>query len=260
VDQIFWPLTLENHFINNRRFDSFEDFYEKLKEFQQQVNNTLHNSLNKKPYEAYLLEKEHLLELPKTQYVGFKEEFRKVTSDCLISYNGNRYSVPHLYARNEVWVKLYKGRYLHIYSKLNKLIAVHKLAPGKGKVIIDKGHYKGYNCKESRETFALSAAKLKTRFNDYNKLEDFILAVKSQKRLNPAYHLYQIRRVFEDYSKEDCITCMEECLKYNVFNFHFVKGYLADKAKIKLKVCNHSLNDVVFPKVNVKRPLSEYSL
>jgi transposase len=46
---------LENHFINNRRFDSFEDFYDKLKEFQQQVNNTLHNSLNKKPYEASLV-------------------------------------------------------------------------------------------------------------------------------------------------------------------------------------------------------------
>ncbi len=152
---------LENHFINNRSFDSFDDFYNKLKEFQHQVNNTLHKSLNKTPYEAYLIEKEHLFELPKTKYVGFKEEFRKVTSDCLISYNGNRYSVPHLYARSEVWIKRYKGIYLHIYSKVNKLIAVHRLAAGKGKVIIDKSHYKGYNCKESRETFALSAEKLK---------------------------------------------------------------------------------------------------
>jgi len=251
---------LENHFINNTRFDSFEDFYKKLKEFQQQVNNSVHNRLNKKPYEAYLIEKGQLLELPQTKYVGFKEEFRKVTSDCLISYNGNRYSVPHLYARSEVWVRLYKGIYLHVYSKVNKLIAVHKLAPDKGKVIIDKTHYKGYHCKECRETFALSAAKLKNRFNEYNRLDDFILGVKAQKRLNPAYHLYQIRHIFEDYSKQDCITCMEECLKYNVFNFHFVKGYLTDKAKIQLDISNHSINGISFPKVNVKRPLSEYKL
>jgi hypothetical protein len=52
----------------------------------------------------------------------------------------------------------------------------------------------------------------------------------------------------------------ETPLKYNVFNFHFVKGYLADKAKIKVDVSSYSINNLSFPKINIKRPLSEYSL
>ncbi|WP_169309421.1 Mu transposase domain-containing protein [Thermodesulfobium narugense] len=31
-------------------------------------------------------------------------ESRKVTLDCLISYNGNRYSVPHYFSGKEAWV------------------------------------------------------------------------------------------------------------------------------------------------------------
>ncbi len=251
---------LENHFIKNNHFDSFEDFFNKLKEFQFQVNNMLHSSLNKTPTEVYKLEKEHLLELPETKYAGVKGEFRKVTSDCLISYDGNRYSVPHLYAKSEVWVKLYKGVYLQIYSKVNKLLAVHKLAPGKGMVIVDKSHYSGYRRKHDRESFFLTQARLQQRFSDYPRWNRFVSALKSQKRINPAYHFHQIRSIFNDYSKEDCIACMDQCLKYNVFNFHFVRSYLANKATVKLDVGGQSLSDLNYPKANVKRSLSEYSL
>ena len=251
---------LENHFIKNNHFDSFEEFLNKLKEFQDQVNNKHHGSLNKTPAELYEMEKQYLLELPETKYVGVKEEFRKVTSDCLISYNGNRYSVPHLYAKTEVWVKPYKGVYLQVYSKVNKLLAVHKLASGKGKVIIDKSHYVGYRRKDPREPFLLTETKLKQRFHDYPGWSKFVSGLKCQKRLNPAYHFQQIRYIFDDYSKHDYIACMDECLKYNVFNFHFVRSYLANKAKVKLDIGNQFLADLNFPKINVKRSLSEYSL
>ena len=94
------------------------------------------------------------------RYIGYRDEFRKVTSDCLISYGGNRYFVPHYFARNEVWVRVSKGVYLHIYSQKNVLIAVHTLSSGKGEVIINEEHYKGYRADIHRVTFDMSAQKL----------------------------------------------------------------------------------------------------
>jgi len=61
-----------------------------------------------------------------------------VTSDCLISYKTNRYSVPHIFAGQEVWIKVLKGIYLNIYSNDNKLIAEHSLVSGRGNIVSDK--------------------------------------------------------------------------------------------------------------------------
>ncbi|MGP8319277.1 MAG: Mu transposase domain-containing protein [Methanosarcinaceae archaeon] len=46
-------------------------------------------------------------------------EFRKVRSDCLISVDGNRYSVPHIFAGRDVWIRISQGRYLEVHSQSN---------------------------------------------------------------------------------------------------------------------------------------------
>lgn len=139
---------LEHHFITNNRFISTEDFIVKLETFGQQVNDRIHSVTRKAPSVMFSDEKEYLLELPRNgqtgghqRYIGFKEEFRKVTSDCLIAFGGNRYSVPHRYVGTEVWVRVSKGYYLVIYSKANRFVASHVLCTGKGKMIINKEHY-----------------------------------------------------------------------------------------------------------------------
>ncbi|MCB9059039.1 MAG: hypothetical protein H6627_10765 [Calditrichae bacterium] len=70
------------------------------------------------------------------RYVSVTEEVRKVTADCLISFNGNCYSVPWMFAKKMVWIKVSNGYFLEIYSQANKLIARHKMSLDKGQVII----------------------------------------------------------------------------------------------------------------------------
>ena len=258
---------LENHFITNSSFESFEDFCRKLKMFQREVNERVHTTTKKRPSEMFKGEKEHLMELPGNKhtgeyqrYIGFKEEFRKVTSDCLISFGGNRYSVPHLYARSEVWVRVSKGYYLNIYSQSNKLIAAHVLRVDKGNVVINKEHYRGYRSGSDRRSFAVVSQKLKERFKDYHRIEKFIHSVKVQKRINPSYHLTGICEVFEDYTDSDCTRCMEECFTYNAFSFPFVKGFLMSKAEVKLEVKSISFSLQGYENVNVTRDLREYRI
>ena len=261
---------LEEHFIKGNTFRSFSDFLDSLKVFQDKVNNRVHNTTGKEPLVLYKKEKESLTLLPidyKTgevkRYVGIHEEFRSVTADCLISYGGNRYSVPWAYHRSQVWVRVSKGIRLLVFSQKNRLIATHDLCLGKGKIILEKEHYKGYRSGSDRNSFDYSAQQIRNRFSDqYEKLENFLQSVRAQKRINPAYNLSRIRNLFEHYDDSDCIQAMEMCSDYNSYSALFVEGYITNNAKVKpqqmslLKIREYGLD---IPQSHLTRNLKEYS-
>jgi hypothetical protein len=63
--------------------------------------------------------------------------------DCLFSYRGNRYSVPHRYASKTVVVREpVGGGWLRICSQ-QETIAEHRLATGKGAMVVQQEHYQG---------------------------------------------------------------------------------------------------------------------
>jgi hypothetical protein len=66
---------------------------------------------------------------------------RQVARDCLFSYSGNRYSVPHPYAGKSVTVRepLDSGT-IRVFDQQN-LIAEHKTATGKGEMVVEPSHY-----------------------------------------------------------------------------------------------------------------------
>jgi hypothetical protein len=192
------------------------------------------------------------------RYVGFKEEFRKVTTECLISYKGNKYSVPYYFASKEVWLRLLYGTTLQIYSSKNKLIASHSLSMKKGEVIIDKEHYSGYRNDNKFDSIAVSISRLIKRFAHYTNINKFIENVKVAKRINPAYHLYKIANLFEYYDDSDCIMAMEECFSLNIYSITIIKGYITQQTKLKNEQLN--LFNIKLPTANIKRDLGDYKI
>jgi transposase len=262
---------LQTHFIQGGRFDTFEDFLSKLKRFELEVNNSIHSVTRKKPSELFELESKVLLPLPvdaitgqPKRYVGCKEEFRKVTSDCLICYGGNRYSVPHYFARSEVWVRVSKGIYLQICSQKNNLIATHRLSMGKGEVILEKEHYRGHRNTADRNGFDFTARKLRDRFwSSYTAIEEFIQSAKAQKRISPSYNLQRIAGIFEHFHLGDCIMTMQNCFRYNCFSASFIQGFITHNAKSQLAVSAKLFPWAEYPPIptqKVKRDLKEYRL
>src|SRR5260370_40589839 len=70
-------------------------------------------------------------------------EDRRVAKDCLLSYRGNRYSVPFRYAGKTVLVREpVRGGSIQIYSDV-KIIAEHRLAEGRGAMVMVPQHYQG---------------------------------------------------------------------------------------------------------------------
>lgn len=256
---------VENHFIMGNEFKDFNDLQQRLKTFQDETNSLVHSSTKK--VTKVMFEQEEQLSLNPLpidrqtgeirRYVGFKEEFRKVTKDSLISYKGNKYSVPHYFASKEVWLKVLYGTKLQIFSSKNKLIATHTICLSKGEVIIDKEHYKGYR-NIGLDTIAKSTSRLKTRFANYTRIDQFIQNVKVQKRINVSDHLQKIANLFEYYDDSDCIMAMEECFTLNIFNATIIKGFITHNAKVKDEDMN--LFNIYLPKGDVKRDLKEYKL
>ena len=256
---------LETHFITGNTFESFEDLRRRLKAFGEGHNLLLHGST--KQITKVMFEKEeqsNLKPLPHDSrtgeikpYVGFKEEFRKVTSDCLISYKSNRYSVPYYFTGKEVWIRVVYGTTLQVYSSKNKLIASHSLSLDKGEVIINPEHFKGYRT-DAYDTLTLSVSRLTKRFANYSNIHTFIENIKVQKRIHPAHHLYKIANLFEYYDDKECILAMEECFTLNTYSYAIVKGIITVGSKPKKEQLN--LFNITLPTGNVKRDLGDYKL
>lgn len=247
---------LENHFIAANQFESFEDFYNRLKQFQDVFNKRIHQTTKHVPLKSLEKEKPLFIPLPKQRYVGIKQEVRKATSDCLISFNGNRYSVPWMFATRLVWIKVSHGYYLEIYSQENRCIARHKLVTGKGQVIINSEHFKGN--KNTHGNWKRLALMFNQRYPGY---QQFLDKLQAQKRINARYHLGRILDISAYYSPEQVVQTIEAALEYNVFNFFFFQGYLENHFKQDIQVSgNPDLLKQFKQKTSVVRNLKEYAL
>jgi transposase len=68
---------------------------------------------------------------------------RRSSRDCLVSYEGNYYSVPAAYAQRELLVKEAEQGKLIVFTLEGEEIARHRLALGRNQRIVEPAHYQG---------------------------------------------------------------------------------------------------------------------
>ena len=248
---------LEEHFIKGNEFSDFEEFCKRLKNFQNEVNNRIHLATQQTPNFLFDKELSSLSSLPANRFVDIKEQVRKVTADCLISFEGSRYSVPYLFASKEVWLKVSKGHRLQIYSSQNKLIAEHNLSLVKKAVTINEEHYKNHSIE--RGNWSRLSQIFLSIFPDFDWFPE---KLKTQKRINPNYHLTQILEMTKYYRSEDFKNAFSTCYRYNVYSHKFIKGYLENYGRVEsIKPCpiDKKILEAIESQ-SIKRQLSEYKL
>ena len=143
-------------------------------------------------------------------------------------------------------------------------LPLRRQAPGK--VVIDKSHYRGYRATKDG-TLRLAGHQLRERFlNVYPKVDEFIRAVKVQKRINPSQALTRIVNIFDGYLEDECIRAMENCEQYNNYSPAFIQGLLDSSSPAPSAKTRHQLDLGLLhvPRscqgVKVKRDLKEYRL
>ncbi len=84
------------------------------------------------------LEREHLLEVC-APFDGYVHKLARVSSTCLVSVAGNRYSVPCELAGQTVSTRLYPGRVTIVFDQA--VVAEHERLADRGKTAYDWQHY-----------------------------------------------------------------------------------------------------------------------
>lgn len=137
---------VKNNFAKNRVYSTLEDWNDRSLNWLERTGNyKVHNTTKKRPYEVFLLEKQHLRKIsdPLSFESNYTESItRNVRKDNTVHFRSNRYSVPL-----GTYTKLAHVR-LHIADNLLKIcdpstgevIADHTISLEKGRLIKNRNH------------------------------------------------------------------------------------------------------------------------
>ena len=113
--------------VYNNEFDTYEELDKIVKMFMKEINNEISQGINQKPVERLEKETKYLLPLPNQEilnaYTTSPKEY-KVSKESMITYKGQKYSVPTYLIGKLVSVKE-TNEYIHIYYTSN-LVTKHK--------------------------------------------------------------------------------------------------------------------------------------
>ena len=111
----------------NNEFENYEELEKIVKNFMKEINLEISQGTNEKPIEKLKKETEHLLPLPNQDvfntYIASPKEY-KVSKESMITYKGQKYSVPTYLIGESVCVEE-TDEYIHIYYTTN-LVTKHR--------------------------------------------------------------------------------------------------------------------------------------
>ncbi len=246
---------LENHFIKGHSWEDFPHFCRELARFTAEVvDRREHHTTHQPPLERFAEDLPHLTPLPATRYVGIHALTRKVSWDCMIAYDGSRYTSPSPYAGKRVWLRVSQGRRLEILSPTGAVLATHALSPTKGATIIDPAHYEGLRKDTPRSKVVLVEA-FQARFPEE---QPFLDGVLTQYKTNPVSHLRGILELARQYPPAAMSTAFHTACMYNTYSLRFVRGVLQHQAQplTTAPLRTGVLADV--PRLAIKRDLRAY--
>lgn len=245
---------LEQQFIKGNEFRDFEGFTKRLDEYREEVNNSVHSTTQQIPNILYKEENEKLTQLPEKRFVGTMEELRKASWDCLISVEGNQYSVPYMFAGKMIWIRKSQGRILKIYSQKGEEVARHELRKKKGEIIINEQHYDGLKQRRGQGQ-GLVKHEFEKIFGEKNAFLEGLIA---QQKINPVKHLRIILVLLKYYSAEQIKKVMQRACELNCYSHSIIEGLLRREERIEMKVPVIINGKSCEMDVNVKRDLGEY--
>ena len=131
---------VKRDFFMGSSFCSFSDINNQLCSWLNRVNNRVHGTTYEIPAERFKHENLKALDgLP--PYIVIREMMRKISRDSHISYSGNRYSVPYIYAGREARVQI-DGDRLGIFVGSEK-VCEHEILTGSHRISRNKEHFRG---------------------------------------------------------------------------------------------------------------------
>ena len=251
---------LEQLFLTSSAWRDWGHFQAELTRFEAEWEQRVHGTTKEKPVDRFLREQAALLSLPSQPFLGWQEDFRHVSKDCLISFGGVRYSVPWAYAGKQVLVRSSQGREVVIYATGGTLLARHALRPSGSPSVILPEHYEGLR---RRHQAALSglAQTFRERYGTAGVAEPFLQRLLAQHRHHPEIPLGKVLELLSGAPGPVAVAALADAVEYNLCTPRFVEERLRRRGQaggLAETGGTVSLAQLSLPSLEVERPLAGY--
>jgi transposase len=250
---------LEQLFLRERTWRDWSHFQEELAAFETQWEQRLHGTTKEPPRTRFEAERAALLPLPPQPFLGWHEEFRQVSKDCLISFGGVRYSVPWPYAGKQVLVRQSQGREVALFAPGGQLVARHALRPSGAPPVMLPEHYEGLR-RRHQAAFAGLAREFRERYGEAGVAETFLQRLLAQHRHHPEVPLRHALELLSGVPVSIAAAALADAVEYNLCTPRFLEERLRRRGKAGSgpDPVGPPIGQLSLPRLEVERPLVGY--
>jgi transposase len=222
---------IRSNFFMGREFKDLVDLNEQAWDWlKERANCRIHGTTREKPEVRFEQEKDKLISLPEKRFRVVATQTRTSTRDCLISYEGNYYSVPGEHAcRRGLRVEV-SAEEVTIYHG-EQHIARHALCRGKGHRIIDPKHLEGL---KPERTFTPTQKRLEELRSLGLAAKTFVDGLVRTQTKYLSWHLKKLDDLWIKVGSETLQEAMKRAIPYEAFDAQTVEN-LAKKLRWRME-------------------------
>jgi len=219
---------VKKNLLAGRTFSSLTDINHQGFAWRDQVANCrLHGTTRKRPIDLFLEQEQALLiPLPAIDYDTRILAHVKSTSQGLVKFESNRYSIPFAYANKMLTLKA-NAHEVWIYDQA-QLIAQHRRCLQKYQLVEDPRHSQGLLQSRPKGAYFKHRDLLLTLGEGAQRY----LAALGKTELHLAHQLKKIAALFDLFGPAEVKAALEQALAYNAFGHDYLKNIiLANRRK-----------------------------
>lgn len=219
---------IKSNFLSGRIFLSLTDLNHQAFTWRDQVANCrIHGTTGKRPVDLFdEQEKSLLIPLPKTDYDTRLILGVKSTSQSLVQFETNRYSVPFAHASRMLTLKA-DDQWVSIYDK-EKLITQHPRSNQKYQVLEDPRHYKGLLASRPHGAYF----KHRDALLALGETAHHYLELLTRTELHLPHQIKKIIELVDLYGRTEVLAAMEHALNHNALGHEYLRNIIqADRRK-----------------------------
>jgi len=192
----------------------------------QVANCRIHGSTKQRPIDLFQREeKPHLILLPERDYDVRITTSVKSTSQSLVQFETNRYSVPSAHACRLLTLKA-DDQFVSVYDK-DQLLAQHPRSYQKYQRVEDLSHYKGLLPSKPKATYFKNRDALLSLGETARRYVETL----AKTELHPFYQFKKIIGLIDLYGKTEVLGAMDHALQYNAMGHEYLSNIIMAKRR-----------------------------
>jgi transposase len=218
---------LWDDFLKASEFESFDDLNRRARIWLDHTphtgNQRVHGTTRRVPNDAWLSERDLLIQLPEKRFPFYRQETRSVDQDSTISVRGTTYTVPSALANRTVTVNLY-AEHFEVLDRHKRVTFSRRYVPDaqKGTLVIDETHHA-----TRRRRPPVSSGRLDQEFiKRYPTLAPLVSGLQLKMKSLASVHLRALLRLADRYGQEAFLAAATRAQTYRRFDANAVQRIL----------------------------------